>query len=64
MIQNGSKAIKVTVSSPGNQIMFNADPLTAFRMPKGYNPIRLGFKLKNKAKSAKVKMKITPVKSR
>jgi hypothetical protein len=53
----------VTVSSPGNKIVFKAKPLKAFRMPKGYNPIRLGFKLKNKVKSAKVRMKITPVKS-
>ena len=31
------------------------------RMPEGYNPIRLGFALKEKVKSAEIIMKITPV---
>jgi hypothetical protein len=63
-IQAGNKAIKVAVSSPGNKIIFKTEPLTAFRMPKGYNPIRLSFSLKGKVKSAKVIMKITSNKNK
>jgi len=63
MIQKGDKAIRIAVSSPGNTIVMEEKPIEAFRMPNGYNPIRLGFSLKEKASSAKIKMKITPVKN-
>jgi len=63
IIQKGNKAIQVTVTSPGNEIIMKAAPVKAHlgRMPEGYNPIRLGFALKEKVKSAEIIMKITPV---
>jgi hypothetical protein len=61
MIQKGDRAIQITVSSPGNEIILKEKPLEAFRMPKGYNPFRMGFALKEKVKSARIKMKITSV---
>jgi len=63
IIKKGNQAIQVTVSSPGNEIIMKAKPVKAHlgRMPQGYNPVRLGFALKEKVKSAEIIMKITPV---
>jgi hypothetical protein len=62
IIRKGEKAIKVTVSSPGNEIIFHAKPVKAHmgRMPEGYNPVRLGFAIKEKVESALIIMTITP----
>ena len=63
IIHKGKRAIQVTVYSPGNEIILKEKPVAAHpgRMPEGYNPIRLGFALKDKVKSAQIIMKITPV---
>ena len=63
LIQKGDKAIEIKVSSPGNEIILVEKPLKAHsgRMPEGYNPIRLGFTLKQKVKTAQITMSITPV---
>jgi hypothetical protein len=63
IIQKGKRAIQVSVYSPGNEIILKEKSVAAHRgrMPEGYNPIRLGFELKDKVKSAQIIMKITPV---
>ncbi len=63
IIHKGKRAIQLTVYSPGNEIILKEKSVAAHpgRMPEGYNPIRLGFKLKDKVKSAQIIMKFTPV---
>jgi hypothetical protein len=60
-IHKGDKTIEVDIFSPGNKIKMIEIPLKAHRMPEGYNPIRLGFEIDEKVKSAQIIMKITPV---
>lgn len=62
ILRKGDEAVEITVSSPDNEIIFKEKRVEAHltRMPKGYIPMRLGFSLKEKVKSAKVEMKIVP----
>lgn len=63
VIQKGDDAIQIAVFSPGNEIILKEKPVEAHkgRMPEGYHPVRLGFEIKDKVKSARIEIKIVPV---
>jgi len=61
-IEKGDEAIKIEVSTNKNhELEFTTKSLEGFRIPEGYNPLRLGFNLNEPVTSGVIEMKITPV---
>jgi hypothetical protein len=61
-IEKGDEAINIEVSTEQNhELEFVEKSLEGFRIPEGYNPVRLGFNFSEPVKSGIIEMKITPI---